>query len=189
MKRINLFLLLAVLVIVNINAKEYSAVTTDSEVKWTGKKVAGEHYGFVSMKSGKLVVENNKITGGEFVMDMTSINCIDLEDAEWNQKLISHLKSDDFFSVEKHKESKMVIKKASPFNNGKATVTADLTIKGITHPAEFEVTRTDDTTYTAQIVIDRTKYDIRYSSGKFFQDLGDKLIYDDFTLDVKLVAK
>ena len=110
---------------------------------------------------------------------------IDVEDAEYKAKLEGHLKSDDFFGVEKYPTAKLEIKKASAFKDNKAQVTAHLTIKETTLPVEFEVERGEGQ-MMATIVVDRSKYDVRYGSGSFFEGLGDKMIYDDFTLMVTL---
>ena len=181
-------LFLSIVSVIAMSAQEIQFDTEKSEVKWTGKKVTGEHWGFVNLKSGKLDLKNNKIESGKFVIDMTSITDEDLEPGEWHDKLIGHLKSDDFFSVEKYKEAVLVIKGSTAFSNGEADVNGDLTIKGITHPITFKAVKTDND-YKAQIVVDRTNYDIRFRSKKFFENLGDNLIYDDFTLDVTVVSK
>ena len=169
-------------------AQDFKANVTKSELKWTGKKVTGEHWGFIGLKEGKLVVKNNKITTGEFIIDMNSITCKDLTDESYNQKLIGHLKSDDFFSVEKYPTAKLVITESGAFVKGEATVNGKLTIKDITHPVIFKAKKTGNS-YEAQIIIDRSKYEVKYGSGKFFAGLGDNMIYDDFTLDVKLVVE
>jgi len=150
--------------------------------------VTGQHDGTIQLKSGELNVEGDVIVGGNFVVDMTTIANSDLEDAGTNAKLVGHLKSDDFFGVEKFPEANLVIKEKAVFTNSKAKVTADLTIKGTTHPVSFEVIK-DGNTFTADITVDRSKYDVRYGSGSFFENLGNNLIYDDFTLGVKLVVK
>lgn len=167
-----------------------------STVGWHAKKVTGEHMGNVKIKSGSIVVDHHAPTRGEFVIDMTSITCTDLKDAGYNAKLVGHLKSDDFFNVANHPEATLKIKSFTPVAGAKAgeanyTIKADLTIKGITKeisfPAQMSVT---DRMITAKadIKIDRTDFDVRYRSGKFFSDLGDKLIYDDFTMKVDLTA-
>lgn len=168
-----------------------SAQTVDlknSKLKWTGEKVTGTHWGYIGLKSGSLKVDGNTLKSGMFVIDMPSITCVDIEDAEYNKKLVGHLESDDFFSVDKYSESTLKITKAATFKGGKATVTGDLTIKGVTHPVTFTVEKSG-TTYTALISVDRTKYDIKYGSGSFFDDLGDKMIYDEFKLEVTLATK
>ena len=105
-------------------------------------------------------------------------------------RLEGHLRSDDFFGVEKNPVSKLVITGSTPFDKGSATLKGNLTIKGITNPVEFKATmqKTDEgTRFFANIVIDRSKYDIRYGSGSFFDNLGDKTIYDEFKLKVNLL--
>lgn len=155
-----------------------------SEIKWTGKKVTGSHYGTVNVKSGKLDMNAGKLVGGKIVVDMTSIACNDLE-GEWNGKLVGHLKSDDFFGVANHPEAVFTIQRAVEAAAGEYTVTGDLTIKNITHPIKFKANLKDGVA-TTKVTIDRSKYDIRYGSGSFFDNLGDKTIYDEFELEISL---
>jgi polyisoprenoid-binding protein YceI len=169
-------------------AQEMSADVSKSEIKWTGKKVSGEHWGYIDLKSGSFVLEDGKIVSGKFTIDMTSIVNEDLESPEWNQKLVGHLKSDDFFSVDKFETATLKIKESSEFKNGVAEIKGDLTIKGITNPVSFKAKK-ESGNYLATITVDRTKYDVKYGSGKFFDNLGDNMIYDDFTLDIKLVTQ
>ena len=162
-----------------------------SNVQWHAEKVTGEHEGNVNIKSGNLLMADGKLAGGSFVMDMTSITCTDLTDPEWNGKLVGHLKSDDFFSVEKHNTAKLEIVKVVPQGGNKYKVTGKMTIKNISNDVSFiaEVNESNGTINgMADITIDRTKYDIKYGSGSFFDDLGDKTIYDEFQIKVKLVA-
>ena len=169
-------------------AQEYRVVTNKSTLKWHGKKVTGEHYGNISLKEGWMVMENDRLVGGKFIIDMTTITNTDLADAGYNQKLVGHLKSDDFFGVQKHPEAMLEITKSTAFSNDEALVDAMLTIKNITHPISFKANRDGDF-YKAEIVVDRSKYDVRYGSGSFFDNLGDKMIYDDFTMTVNVLVK
>ena len=157
-----------------------------SSVKWLGKKVTGEHDGTINVKEGNLVVENGKITGGKVVIDMQSIVNLDLTDPGYNAKLVGHLKSDDFFSVATFPTAELVITKVEGNN-----FSGNLTIKGITNPTSFTATASKDgnsTQYKGTITIDRSKYNVKYGSKSFFDNLGDKVIYDDFTLDFTLVV-
>lgn len=166
-----------------------------STLGWTAKKFGGQHNGTVKLSKGTLTVNGKKLSGGNFVMDMTSITDVDITNSEFNQKLTGHLKSEDFFSVEKNPTSMFKITKATPIANAKAgennyTVTGDLTIKGITNAVTFPaLVKLDNGSAeaTAKIEIDRTKYDIKYRSG-MLGTAADKIIDDTFTLDVKLVA-
>jgi len=165
--------------------------TSKSELTWNGKKVAGEHTGTIALKEGTITMDGAKLTGGKFVADLNSITCTDLTDKEYNGKLIGHLKSEDFFSVAKHPTATFVVTKATPKAAGVYDVTGDLTIKGITKPVTFPVTvksTAAGTEATGKLVVDRSKYDIKYNSKSFFENLGDKMINDDFSIDVKLVA-
>jgi len=166
-------------------AQELNFNSYNSTIKWHGAKVTGEHDGTIQLKDGYLKMDDGKIVGGKFHIDMITIENTDIDDPEYNAKLVGHLKSDDFFGVETYPVSTLEIKEATPFKNGKANVKAHLTIKKTTLPIEFEVMQKGDQLLT-EIVVDRAKYDIRYGSGSFFDDLGDKMIYDDFRLNVSL---
>ncbi|MCF8363464.1 MAG: YceI family protein [Prolixibacteraceae bacterium] len=168
------------------NAQTFTVDTEKSTLEWTGKKVAGQHNGDIELTEGSFTLENDKINNGMFVIDMTSITNEDL-DGNMKEKLVGHLKSDDFFSVKDHPTAVLKLKNSTKLVDGKATVSGELTIKGITHPIEFEGTKTGNV-FEATITVDRTKYNVRYGSGKFFENLGDNMIYDDFTLDVTLVT-
>ena len=166
--------------------------TKASKVVWNAKKVTGEHTGNVSLNNGKVWVEKNAVVGANVNIDMNSISCTDLTDAEWNKKLVGHLKSDDFFSVEINPTATFEITSVKKGSNGDYTVNGKLSIKGITNeisfPAKVSVANgTVKANGTAKV--DRTKYDIRYGSGKFFEGLGDKMIYDEFEITFDLTAK
>lgn len=161
-----------------------------SSVKWLGKKVTGEHFGTIAVKEGNLEVANGKVTGGKVVIDMQSLGVDDIKDAGMNGKLVGHLKSDDFFGVANFPTSELVVTKVES-NGSSHTFTGNLTIKGITNPASFTATSAKDgksTVYKGVLTIDRTKYNVRYGSKSFFENIGDKAIYDDFTLDFSLVV-
>ena len=161
--------------------------TKTSSVAWLAEKIGGQHEGFVKIKSGELTFTDGNIASGNFNLDMTSITCTDLKDEGYNQKLIGHLKSDDFFSVDKFQSASFKILAATKFTNDRTTVTGEVTIKGITETVKFDVVRKGNT-YTAQLKLDRSKFDVRYGSNSFFDNLGDKAIEDIFTLDIKLVV-
>ncbi|GAA4834476.1 YceI family protein [Algivirga pacifica] len=164
----------------------------NSTIKWRGTKVTGEHYGKIQLKDGELEMKKDKLVGGSFTVDMSTMTCDDLDAGEWNDKLIGHLKSDDFFGVEKYPTATFVITKAKAKGNDMYDITGDMTIKGKTETVMFPATVKmdgDAVTATAKITLDRTKYDIRYGSASFFDNLGDKAIGNDFFLEVELTAK
>lgn len=165
--------------------EEKKEVKTDASiVTWKAYKVTGSHTGTVNLKSGTLIFDGDKLTGGEFEADMTSLVSTDMS-GEGKGKLEGHLKSDDFFGVEKHPTSKLVFTKVKATGKNAYEVTGDLTIKGITKPVTFDVS-VYGSKATANVKIDRTKYDVKYGSGSFFENLGDKTIYDEFDLVVDL---
>jgi len=168
----------------NVNAQEKKVEVKDSNIEWEGEKVTGSHEGTIDLKDGYFTMENGELKGGEFVMDMTSITVTDLE-GEDKGKLEGHLKSDDFFGVNNHPTAKLVITSVAKKSNDTYGVVADLTIKEKTNSITFDLDM-DDNSASTELTIDRSKYDVRYGSGSFFDNLGDKTIYDNFELDVEL---
>lgn len=165
--------------------------TAASSVVWTGSKITKSHEGTIKVKTGVLSFEEGFLTAGTFVIDMTSITCTDLEGGS-AKKLNGHLSSDDFFGVAQYPTAEFIITEvtASGDEPGVFTLMGDLTIKGKTKPITFDAAITPDLkSATAAIKINRTDYDIKYGSGSFFDDLGDKAIYDEFELEVNLVLK
>ncbi|WP_242205509.1 YceI family protein [Aestuariivivens insulae] len=152
----------------------------DSQVVWKGYKVTGSHEGTIVIKSGELIFEEDKLVGGEFVIDMTSIAVTDIQ-GEYQGKLEGHLKSDDFFGVENHPTSSLVFTSVKPSGKNAYDVTGDLTIKGITKPINFNLSVYGNKA-TASLKIDRSKYNVKYGSTSFFDNLKDKAIYDEFDL-------
>lgn len=193
-----IFVLLGILLplpLMSQSIQLYNLAVDKSTIKWTGRKILGSHYGYVNFKDGYIKAEGNRIVEGAFEVDMSTINVQDIEDKGMNQKLVKHLKSEDFFSVDKFPIAKFLITHVTQIKSAKPgesnfAITGKMTIKGITHTvvfpafvkAEGNVIRA-----TAKFEIDRTKFDVRYKSGSFFEGLGDNLIYDNFTLELNLV--
>ncbi len=155
-----------------------------STVTWKGYKVTGSHTGTIDLKSGALMFEDDKLVGGEFVVNMSTLISTDLE-GEYKGKLEGHLRSDDFFGVASHPTSKLVFTEVKASGKNSYEVTGNLTIKGITKPVTFDVS-VYGSKATATMKVDRSLYDVRYGSGSFFDNLGDKTIYDEFDLVVDL---
>ncbi|MDQ2179061.1 YceI family protein [Marinifilum sp. D714] len=160
-----------------------------SKVEWLGKKVTGEHSGIIKVSEGSLMLNGDKLEKGSFVVDMTSIENTDIKDDGYKAKLEGHLKSDDFFGVEKYPEAKFEMLKAKNLGDGSYEVHGNITIKGITKPISFNVHmhhHGNDLHVSGKIVIDRSQFNVRYGSGSFFDNLGDKTIYDNFELTLDL---
>lgn len=169
-----------------IKDDQYKVDAEKSKLTWVGKKVTGQHNGTITIAEGSLSVKSKKVTGGSFVIDMTSITDIDK-----NERLVGHLKSDDFFSTEKHPKATFIITTITPSEKEQFVIKGNLTIKGITNEVEFPATIQQlgkQITAKAKILVDRTKFDIKFRSGNFFENLGDKAIEDNFELNVELVA-
>ena len=172
-----------------LKTKTYNVDAKQSKAAWTGKKVTGEHTGNVEVSSGNLLVTENKLTSGTFTLNLASLTVTDIPEADKNAKLVEHLKNDDFFATNKYPTSQFVITKSVFKGGDNYELTGNLTIKGITQPITFPaVVKITDKSVTgkAQITINRTKFDIKYKSSNYFENLGDKAIYDDFELSVNL---
>lgn len=175
------------------NATSQSIYLVDKDatvIKWTGKKVGGSHFGKVKAENGALNVTGGNISSGNMVIDMNSITCDDIENAEYNGKLIGHLKNEDFFNTATFPQAMLDITKVNKVGNGKYKVVGKLTIKGISQPVSFDANMTmdgDKLTGTAKLVFNRTKFDVKYGSG-LIGTAQDKLIYDDVILEINLVA-
>lgn len=168
-----------------ITAQTKKVDVSKSTINWIGKKLTGQHSGTINLKAGSLIFKDKKLSGGSFTADMNSIVCTDLKAGNGKEDLEGHLKSDDFFGTAKFGTSTLVFKTITAKGNDVYTVTADLTIKGRTNPVTFDITIKANSA-TANLKVDRTKYDIKYKSASFFENLGDKVIYDDFELSVNL---
>jgi len=170
----------------------YKIDTQKSVIEWTGKKVLGAHNGEIKLASGAITTESKVPVKGIFVIDMTTISNKDLTDADYKAKLLGHLKSEDFFSVDKFPAAQFAATRISDAGNGNLAVTGNLTIKGITNPISFNATYTITgntlTAKAANVKVDRTKYNMKFGSKSFFESIGDKAIDDEFILNINIVA-
>lgn len=174
-----------------IEGTAFLASVNDSKVFWRGKKVVYSHYGTINLAGAKLFVKDGQLVGGKVELDMNSIVDLDITDPTKNADLVGHLKSDDFFSVAQHPSAILEIVSVTPGENGMSNLSANLTIKGITHQISFPAkvsAGTDKLTAKALFSIDRAKWDVRFNSSSFFENLGDKLILDDIDFSLDLVA-
>ncbi|MFI5218333.1 MAG: YceI family protein [Bacteroidia bacterium] len=173
----------------------YKVDTKQSSLEWFAQKLTGKHNGTI-MVSGGEITNNHGILAGTIEIDMASIEDKDMQPGKGKEKLEGHLKSADFFDVATYPKSKFVITTVAPAPapaEGGAThlVKGMLTIKDktneITFGAIIKMTETQ-ATCTGTAVVDRSKFDVKYGSKSFFPDIGDKMIYDEFTLKFNLVA-
>lgn len=176
-------------------ASTYSLDPAVTLLSWKAAKVTGEHMGNVPVSSGKLGVNGADIVSGSFEIDLGQITVTDVADPGINAKLVGHLKSEDFFASEIYPKGSFVLTKVAPLKGDSAhshTITGNLTLKNIsreiTFPAKISLSPSQIIAEADRIVLDRTWWDIRYRSGKFFPNLGDKLIKDEFTLSLYLVV-
>ncbi|GAB3712873.1 YceI family protein [Spirosoma flavus] len=177
-------------------AVTYTVDPAQSTITWNAKKVTGKHDGIVKMAKGQLMADGNKLTGGTFVADMTTMRDTDKgESNPFNERLVNHLKSEDFFGVEKYPTATFKITDVKPIAGAKAgepnyTVSGDLTIKDITKPQTFPATvniNGNVAQATAKMVVNRLEYDIKYRAA-IIGTAADKIIDDTFALDLKIIA-
>lgn len=178
------FVLAIVFSFTTINAQQKQINTVKSNVEWKGYKVTGSHKGTINIKSGSLTFKDGKLFDGEFTIDMATLVSTDLT-GEYKGKLEGHLKSDDFFGVEKFPTAKLLFTKVKSNGKNSYNVNAEITIKGITKKVKVTISVYGNKA-AATLKIDRTKFDVRYGSTSFFDNLKDKAIYDDFDLIVDL---
>lgn len=176
----------------NIKKTNYKVNIETSKINWKGFKPSGSHYGTIDLANGNFVVKNDKISGGEFTIDMHSIVDLDMPaDNEYNAKLVGHLKSADFFDVEKYPNGSFQIKDTENID-GKTLINGELTLKDITHPVSFLADIKIDngrlTLKSETFKVDRSKWNIRYKSKSFFNDLKDKFIDDDMEISIEVIA-
>jgi polyisoprenoid-binding protein YceI len=168
-----------------------------STLGWEGKAVTHGHNGTMQFTTGDLQVRNNMVTGGTVTVDMKSMKATDITDAENHAKFVGHMSSDDFFGVEKNPTAVFKITNIAPIAGAKAdadnaTITGDMTIKGVTQKVSFPAkvgVKNGVAAATGKATIDRTKFGLKYGSKSFFDSIGDKAINDEFTLTFNVIAK
>ena len=168
----------------------------NSDIDWIGRKVTGEHSGTLNLSGGFVIWNGKSITGGKITFDMTSIQNTDIESPEWSEKLEKHLMAEDFFFVDSFPHANLEIKNhrqtVDESSEVNSQIIANLTIREITHEIIFplEISQSKSIFYAeGTIDINRTLFNINYKSGTLFENLGDRMIYDDFTVQFSLQAK
>jgi polyisoprenoid-binding protein YceI len=176
-------------------ATNFTVDAAASTFKWHATKVTGQHYGVAKFSKGTISVDGKALKGAELTVDMNTIDATDLT-GEYHDKLVGHLKGDDFFAVDKFGAAVIKVKSATAVKPSKTSannynIVADLTIKGITQEITFPalvVISDKQVVVNADFMVNRAKFDIRYGSSSFFSDLGDKAIADEFNVKVRVVA-
>ncbi len=172
----------------------YTVDAEASQVAWEGTKVGGAHDGTIAVDHGELFVFDGELLMGEVIMDMNQIVVLDIENPESNARLKGHLESDDFFSVDTYPTAIFEITRLEALDAGAEMshkVYGNMTIKGITHGIAIDADIVVEETYIsayADFDLDRTRWDVRFGSGRFFENLGDNLIHDDFNLKLNIIA-
>ncbi|WP_073142536.1 YceI family protein [Chryseolinea serpens] len=174
----------------------YIVNTQQSTVAWTGYYAFNfnEHTGTIRLTKGEIEVAGNRITGGFFELDMNSIEDVDMRGESSAKDLEEHLKSDDFFSVAQYPTARFTITKTKDVQGGPINyeITGTLTLKGITNTLTFPATvaiKDGQLQATAKLKFDRTRWNVRYNSGKIFSSIGDGAISDAIALEIHLSAR
>ncbi len=178
--------------IIQLKSGNYSIMPKSSTVEWVGKELSTKiHTGTLNINSGSIDIDVDNRISGKIEIDMGSLIVTDLE-GRGKESLEGHLKSDDFFATNKFPKSTLLFQSNGIFKKpNQLSFQGDLIIKGISHGIEFNATLLENSNYlkaNAKMIFDRSKYNVRFRSGTFFDDLGDKLILDDISVDVSLVA-
>ena len=183
------FIITIALTLISISfsySQSLTANKTQSLIRWYGEELTGKtHFGNLSFKEGRIELQDGLIIGGTFVVNMTSLSVEDLSGGA-KARLEGHLRSDDFFSVDKYPEATLKISQKAKVEGDVQKLYGELTIKGIKHAVDFSIILVDKKTATANLTFDRSKYNVRFRSGSFFENLGDKLILDDIRMEVSL---
>lgn len=183
------FIITITLTLISISfsySQSLTANKTQSLIRWYGEELTGKtHFGNLSFKEGRIELQDGLIIGGNFVVNMTSLSVEDLSGGA-KARLEGHLRSDDFFSVDKYPEATLKISQKAKVEGDLQKLYGELTIKGIKHAVDFSIILVDKKTATANLTFDRSKYNVRFRSGSFFENLGDKLILDDIRMEVSL---
>jgi len=170
----------------------------ESRVEWLGRNLINKHWGTIGLESGHLEFAEGSLVGGEFVLDMTEIQCTDLAGSDLHDVLIDHLKSDDFFDVDRWPTARFDITAAAPVEGAAAgapniELQGKLTMKGRSRPITFLATAglTDEGKPAAQsaVAIDRTRWNVLYGSGKFFHRLAGHLVNDMIDLQLRMITR
>jgi len=171
---------------------KYKADILESKINWLGKKVFGKLTGTVRLLSGEFTISNGMIVNAGFEIDMTSIKNTDLTDESARTLLETHLKSQNFFDVAHYPKTVFVIDKPVKIEKGMTPITGNLTIKGITWPAQFNtfiVDSNNNKRVYASVTIDRKKYHLKFGSGSFIDNIEDQTVNDKFYITISLIAK
>ncbi|NLP58850.1 YceI family protein [Lutibacter sp. B1] len=171
---------------------KYTVNPESSLLNWKGFKPTGAHNGTVAIKEGSFTIQEGSLTSGSFAFDMSTITVLDIPaDDEFNGKLVGHLKSGDFFDVENFETSTFEITEVEKVGEG-YKVKGNLTVKDITKPIEFAASVSSEEGVVVlkgdSFKIDRTEFDIKYKSAKFFDNLKDKFINDEFEISFEVKA-
>jgi polyisoprenoid-binding protein YceI/rhodanese-related sulfurtransferase len=177
---------------------EIKVIPKESSVEWTGRSLTGQHHGTIELRDGSILLQDGEPVSGQFTLDLLSIGCTDIADANLSQVLIHHLQSEDFFEVAKYPEARFAIDAFQPKSGATQgrpnyQVQGRLLLRGVERPLSFcafigQPLGENKLLARANFDIDRTDWGVLYGSGKFYEGLGKHLVNDYVSLDLKIVA-
>jgi len=174
----------------NILPGNYTADVEATKLTWVGRKISSGHDGTIDLKDGSLIIGADGQINGKFNIDMSSISVSDLQGGG-KKSLERHLKNEDFFDVNNFPIATLEFSsRTEDIIANKLSLASELTVKNITNPLKFSaqiIEATPQLKIKADIVFDRSIYDVRYGSGKFFENLGDRLILDEVQIGAILL--
>ena len=145
------------------------------------------------IESGKFKVENGSITEGLVIFDMTRIEVTDLT-GDSKADLEGHLRGGDFFNVETHPKAELRVHGITD-NAGVNTLNSTLTMNGVAVDYNIPVQLVEaevpgnvrGLAIQGKFELDRTKHDIIYQSGTFFEGL-DWAIKDNVQVGFSIIG-
>lgn len=194
MKYLKNFLIIIVITLFSAqsSAQTYKVQNKVSKIEWVGKKVTGSHEGTIDVSNGFVEMNDDKIKSGQLKIDMTTIQITDIEDEKMNEKFKGHLNSSDFFDVKNYNYSTLIIEEVTYNSATEVDLICNLTIKEYSNkikvPAKV-LLEEGKLVVIGEVEIDRTKFDIKYGSGSFVDNLGDKAINNNFEIKFKIAAQ
>lgn len=176
----------------------YKVDTEKSVLEWVGRNINNRHYGRIAVSDGEIAMENGRPVSGKLVLNMNEITNADIQDEGWRGMLIRHLKSDDFFDVEKYPTARfelhnsVAIPGATP-GTPNFEISGSLTIKeaarSISFPAIIAQQEDGSLKAHASLDVDRTNWNVCYGSGKLYERLGMHLVNDLISIELFIVAQ
>lgn len=176
---------------------EFPVDVGQSSIEWIGRNLASRHHGSLRISGGYFHFENGLPTRGRAELDMNSIEAADIQSPQMRKVLDDHLKSHDFFDSERFPVGVVELAQIRVSDSAASSlpnmqVEGSLTLKDVKNPISIAATHslTAEGRWIAQahFDIDRTEWDVIYGSSRYFRSLGQHLVHDLISLQIKIVV-